>query len=377
MDKFPAPRTRKLIEKAFNLPSLQESRWKWVDYMKGIAILLVVYRHVLIGIQRSGLVVPDWLVKANMTFYSFRMPLFFILSGLFISGSLAKRTTSRLLYIKFEHLIYPYLVWCFIQVSLQIVMGGSTNSNRGLIDYLYILYQPRKLDQFWYLPALFFATAAFIIVKQRFRPPHWAQLLLGLVFYFSAPFFEKVSIVSDWMDFYFFFALGDALSALFFKPSSQAFLRNYWTLILCTPVFGLAQYYFLHYPTGKIAFLFISLIGCLYMFIIAFRLDNWNVLHFLRVLGYHSLQIYVIHVIVAAFVRVSLTKFLHIHQPVFLLVSGIFFGVTVPIIVYNLFIKDNFAWFLFSPRKTTAVKRPRGETKPPSGQHGQQKIAVK
>ena len=40
------------LAKAFNTSLLQKSRLPWVDYLKGIAILLVVYRHVVTsGIQ--------------------------------------------------------------------------------------------------------------------------------------------------------------------------------------------------------------------------------------------------------------------------------------------------------------------------------------
>ena len=62
-----------------------------MDYLRGIAIILIVYRHVLVGLQKGMIVVPEILVHANMIFYSFRMPLFFILSGIFISRSLAKK----------------------------------------------------------------------------------------------------------------------------------------------------------------------------------------------------------------------------------------------------------------------------------------------
>ena len=77
-----------LLARLFNTSILTKSRYPWVDYLRGIAIMLVVYRHVLIGIQRSNLSVPQVLEDANMLFFSFRMPLFFILSGIFISGSI-------------------------------------------------------------------------------------------------------------------------------------------------------------------------------------------------------------------------------------------------------------------------------------------------
>jgi len=97
------------------------------------------------------------------------------------------------------------------------------------------------------------------------------------------------------------------------------------------------------------------------MFILAFRMQIWNVLSFLRIIGYHSLYIYVTHVFVAGLVRLSLTKFFGIHNPFILLLSGIFFGVTIPIMFYNLLVLDGPLWFLFSfkkrqPRPTTPGK---------------------
>lgn len=361
---------KKMVSKAFNLSILQKSRLAWVDYLKGIAIVLVVYRHVLIGIQRyvasrqaQGVNIPDvpaYLEKANMIFFSFRMPLFFILSGIFISGSLAKRSLKQVLGIKFDNLLYPYFIWVFLQVTLQIVLGSYTNSNRTLMDYTYILYQPRALDQFWYLPALFNTTLIYLLVKTRLRPPAWGQLLIGLALYFISAFpqVHQISMISDWMEFYFFFALGDAISTVFFKEPTQRLLRNPYTLLIVSPIFFLTQVYYLAHITepGHADFLLIALIGCFSMFVLSFRMQSWGILPFLRVLGYHSLYIYVMHVFIAGLVRLMFTKFLGIHNPFILLFSGIFFGLIIPVIFYNLLILDGPLWFLFSFRKKKPAK---------------------
>src|SRR5688572_10509803 len=113
---------------AFNTPVLEEKRYAWIDYLRGIAILLIVYRHVLIGIQRGQIEVPQALIDANMIFYSFRMPLFFILSGIFISRSLQKYSLKKLAIQKFEILFYPYLIWASLQIILQILFSDVTNS---------------------------------------------------------------------------------------------------------------------------------------------------------------------------------------------------------------------------------------------------------
>ncbi len=369
--------TKNWINRAFNTSVLNKKRFEWVDYLRGIAIVLVVYRHALLGIERSNVVVPQFLNDANMVFYSFRMPLFFLLSGIFISRSIAKNTFGHLVKIKFENLLYPYLVWSFIQISLQIVLSGITNSKRTLVDYTYIFYQPRHLDQFWYLAALFNATLLFIFLKKILKVPTAAQLLIGTVFYAFFPYFQKISMISDCMEFYLFFVMGDALAQFFFRPSTQLFFKNPLSLILIIPGFILSQLIYLNYVIThnldtdnkhtlsdafannvgyQSMFLVIAIIGCVSMIILAFRLQKLHLFSFLRILGYHSLYIYVMHVIVTAFVRITLMKIIGIHNPFLLLFLTIALGVAIPIIIYNLFIRDKAGWFLISPRKEQRVE---------------------
>lgn len=297
--------------------------------------------------------IPDYMTTANMIFFSFRMPLFFILSGLFITSSLRKRSVNNLILNRFDSLIYPYLVWSIIQVTLQIVFSGEpTNAARNWKDYLYILYQPRALDQFWYLPALFNTTLIFILLKTKAHLTSTFQIALGLLLYFVSPFFEKVSLLSDWMSFYIFFAIGDAVSIAFFKPKVQKFLRSPWLSLMLLPVFVISQLYYLNNVINEFEFLLIALTGCIYMFVLAFKLESLGIFKFLKILGYHSIYIYVMHVILTACSRIVLTKFLGIEQPLILLTIGILVGTFVPVVIYKIIGKNRFGMLLFSFRKS-------------------------
>ena len=357
---------------AFNLSVLKKKRLQWVDYLRGIAIILVVYHHARVGIERSHIIVPAALVKANMIFYSFRMPLFFMLSGIFINRSLQKKPALQIAGIKFEKLLYPYFIWAFIQITLQVLFAQFTNTTRSLIDYTYIFYHPRYLDQFWYLPALFNATMFYLLVKTKLKPSIGSHLVLALLLYFLSPYFQQISIISDWMEFYIFFAVGDIVSEFFFKPQAQKFFNEPWTFVLIIPVFTAAQLYYLKNDIGystlltdlesirqnylshiwnQTIFLFIAFIGCVTMFKLAFLLQRLQLFSFLRVLGFHSLQIYVMHVIVTACARTILVQYFHIINPYILLFTSIVIGVLVPVVIYNLLIRDNIGWFLFSFHK--------------------------
>lgn len=354
----PANPIRAFFARAFNMSVLQKSRLAWVDYLRGIAIILVVYRHVLLGIQNSGMTLPTAWLNANIMFFSFRMPLFFILSGIFISGSLKKKTLGRIIYSKFELLLYPYFIWATIQITIQLFASHWINAHRSPKDYLEIFYQPANIDQFWYLPALFNSTLVYLLTKTKLKLRGWMQLLLGLALFFLSPFCRQVSMMSNWMEYYIFFAIGDTFSTWFFHDKFQSFIRYRFTVLYLLPVFIVTQYLYLRLylasPTHDVQLVFflpIALYGCLTMCALAYRLQSWDILRFLRVLGFHSLYIYVMHVIVAACVRVILTKIFGIHEPLILLFAGIVFAPTIPVMIYNLFIFEKPLYFLFALRR--------------------------
>lgn len=360
---------------AFNLRLLQKSRYNWVDYLRGTIIILVVYHHTYLGIQKSGIVVSQSISDANMIFFSFRMPLFFIISGIFTHYSLAKQTVGTLVKSKFDKILYPYFIWAFLQVSIQIVLSNFINSDRSLNHYLFILYQPRMLDQFWYLPALFNTAMIFIFLKTKIKLKKSLHILIAVCFYFIFPFVNGISMLSDWMRFYLFFLIGDLVAEIILERQYQQHLTRPLVIALLIPVFLGSQISYLKsnlqhnvigvqaaelvqknplaYFLSELNFLTTALIGCTMLVIISFLMEKWNKLSFLRVIGFHSLYIYVAHLIVAAFIRVVLVEVFFVTNVAVLLCACILGGVLLPIIFYNLLGKKTL-WFLFTPNKPKA-----------------------
>jgi fucose 4-O-acetylase-like acetyltransferase len=372
-----------LYQKALGLPLLDKKRLEWVDYLRGIVVILVVYHHARIGIELSGVPMPEFLVTANIVFYSFRIPLFFLVSGLFFSRTINKLSTKKFVSIKFENLLYPYLIWAFIQITAQILLSGYTNSNRSPSDYLYIFYQPRKLDQFYYLPALFNVTMICLMIKTWLKPKPLPHLLLAASLYMVSHTMEHISILSDWMTFYIFFAIGDALSQLFFTNRLQSLFSRLSTFLIAIPIFAIIQFIYLKMDIGqsvipnadwseapklnalqtffdRLFFLVIVMVGCFTVTTFSFQLSRWKILSYLRVIGYHSLQVYVMHVLIVGLTRVVLKSYFNVFDPYLLLLACIIVGVIVPVIFYNLFVKNNWLWFLFHIRKHS---RPTNEIK--------------
>jgi len=361
---------RKWITEAFNSSIIEKNRLVWVDYLRGVVIILVVYHHTFLGMVRNGISVPQSVVDANMAAYSFRMPLFFIFSGIFTSLSLSSRSIKTIVWNKFNILFYPYVVWAVIQITLQLIFSHYTNSENTYFDYLYILYQPKRLAHFWYLPALFNSTMVFVFIKSRFKIQSGYHLLLGLFFFMAAPFVNSVSMISNWMRFYIFLVIGDTLSFIILKKEIQEQLKKFRYFLALIPAFIIAQLYYFNiigvrslendsatfninyaiYFFNEFSFLLVSLIGCATFISLSFQIEKWNRLKWLRIVGFHSLYIYIMHVIVTGFVRILLMKFFGVTSSSIILIMDISFGVVIPIVFYNL-IGKKYLWFLFSIEK--------------------------
>jgi len=341
-----------MLQQLLNLKALQSNRLSWIDYAKGIAIILVVYRHVLIGFSRYGLEVDPILMAANEMVFTFRMPLFFVLSGLFIRKSLSKRGLKGLIGNKLNFLLYPYLLWAAIQVTLQICFSSFTNSSRGLIDYLYILVQPRAIDQFWFLYALFNVTVLYMVLDDRFKLPKWSQLALGAVFHLLSQYVADYSLIRDLLYYYIFFGMGDSLSKFILKEKNQPLFVSKKLFAVLGLLFVVSQWYWLMNKDSVhfVVLALVSVIGCAFMLNVSFMIAKTDKFKVLRWVGFHSLYVYIMHVMVTSALRTVMVSGFHITDTVLLLISGIFLGVLLPIMFYNWSMKKGM-WYLYSFRK--------------------------
>lgn len=125
-----------------------KNHYPHIDVAKGIGILLVVFGH-------NWLVVDDKGELFNIIF-SFHMPLFFFLSGLFLkeSVSLKKLTLSKI-----DSLLKPYLTTT-IAISLAYVILKNLSPIDEIKNILYANGVDLLWTPLWFLPSLF---ASFIV----------------------------------------------------------------------------------------------------------------------------------------------------------------------------------------------------------------------
>ena len=115
---------------------------RWIDGLKGFAMLLVILGHCLGGYLDARLF-PAYRNEMLLVFegiYSFHMPLFFMLSGYVFQvsyqGASAKKVRRKMMNIG-----ALYFIFSILQICVQIGLKGYVN-------------QQMSVENIWMLPAL-------------------------------------------------------------------------------------------------------------------------------------------------------------------------------------------------------------------------------
>lgn len=314
-------------------------RMQWIDLAKGMAIILVVYRHSIVGMIRSGIVVPPFLFNIQEYVYNFRMPVFFALSGIFLAKSLIKNEPKGLMFKKVVTLLYPYILWSFIFITLQIIFSDYTNATRSFIDYSYILMQPRNLDHMWYLLALFNTSILYLVVVNWWQPGKAIHIIFGVVLYLASYFIRDSSFFSDLFYHYIFFVLGAIFSELIFLNSTASIKTFLKGTIFMLPFFIFGQWAWQQLITDnfllQIPFLLIIIIACIFFYFLCNLINSLGVFKFLILIGRNSLPIYILHLVSISLVRIISMNYFQVYNPYFILTVSVLMGLLIPVLVYK------------------------------------------
>src|SRR5256885_3566188 len=132
-------------------------RVDWVDYAKGFCIVFGVMMHSTLGVEQA---VGDqgWLHMVVAFAKPFRMPDFFLISGLFLA-QVIDRDWRTYLDRKVLHFAYFYLLWTAIQFAIKAPLFVHEHGLLGTI-WLYIesFWEPFGTLWFIYLLPIFFVV---------------------------------------------------------------------------------------------------------------------------------------------------------------------------------------------------------------------------
>jgi fucose 4-O-acetylase-like acetyltransferase len=155
-----------------------------VDIVKGIAIILVVYGHTSQGLIHRGWWVTPGAFFSDAFIYSFHMPAFFFVAGLFVVGSITKRGARRFTIEKLKTILYPYF--------LIVVLGAAINP---LVERFKLSHEPFQWKAFllnmadgdanWFLFVLF---VCLMVALLTVRVPAWLRFVAAALIGMTPPF---------------------------------------------------------------------------------------------------------------------------------------------------------------------------------------------
>jgi uncharacterized membrane protein YcfT len=274
-----------------------QGRLPFVDYAKGLCILLVVMMHTTLGLGEA-LHGEGWLHKVVAFAKPFRMPDFFLVSGLFLARVI-NRDWRTYLDRKVVHFLYFYLLWFAIQSILRLPQIAPSGDPGALMKHLGL----GLVDPFGTLWFIYILPVFFVVTKLLRRVPPMIVLA-------AAAALEIAHLQSDWTiphEFarrYVYFLIG-----YLFAEDIFAFARKVTehpglalaALILWANVNDLVVW------SGRSELPFVSLAlgvaGAAAIVAIAAMLARYDILRIVRLMGQHSIVIYL-----AFFVPMILTR---------------------------------------------------------------------
>ncbi|WED20624.1 acyltransferase [Vibrio sp. JC009] len=332
----------------YKMSITMERREHWVDYAKAIGIILVVFGHVSRGLHNAGIEIPtEFYELADSIVYSFHMPLFFFLSGLFFYNSFINRGIKNLVLNKIDTIFYPYVIWSIIQGTIEVILSTYTNGEVSITQVLEFLWAPRA--QFWFLYVLLFTFIFFSFVYSSLSKISAVIVLsaISIFFYFSAPHIGNIGVVKQFMGSMVFFALG----VLFTIHIKVNYVSTPKFLICSGIVFILSQWYFhsilsLRYVDKGVETLFLAIVSIFFVVSVSTYLSLKNA-KLLAYIGSSSMVIYLMHILAGSGIRVILGKVFNVDSYYIHITLGCIVGVSAPLCALWLIKKLNIR-FLFS-----------------------------
>lgn len=150
----------------------QSQRLHWMDTLRGLAILLVLFWHAPAIPALFDFEMPPALRAVNEFFLPYRMPMLMFLSGLLLPRSLSKPLGSY--YIgKFRLVVWPYLIWAL----LHMLTFEATAP----------LYHPRAWIATGYLWFIFFIACYYLAAPLLRRVPPYLLPIIAFALAVPAP----------------------------------------------------------------------------------------------------------------------------------------------------------------------------------------------
>ncbi|GLQ57395.1 acyltransferase family protein [Devosia nitrariae] len=328
-------------------------RLDWVDTAKGLSILLVVMMHSAYGVGEAtgGTGILHWVIAWATPF---RMPEFFLISGLFLANVIS-RDWSRYADRRVVHYLYFYALWAVIHIVFKVGLGaGDPATAAGYLAWAVI--QPYGV--LWFIYMLAVLSAAVKLVHDL-RVPLWAALAAGAVLQ-VAPIDTGIYALDQFAEYFVYFYAGYALAPYIFRlaawtaenPALAVIGLAAWAAINTGLVFSSG---FALEPVGSTLGiagipglrLVLALAGSIALCTIAVLVSRLAFMDWLRWLGSKSIVVYLAFALPMAVTREVLVRLGLVSDTSLLSVVVMASAVISPLVLYWLIQRTGWGRFLF------------------------------
>jgi fucose 4-O-acetylase-like acetyltransferase len=216
-----------------------------VDIVKGFAILLVTYEHTGQGMAARGWWTTPSRDFSNLFVYSFHMPAFFFVAGLFVAGSIKRRGPKDFILDKSQTLLYLYLAWAVFLSAIEPFITRFKNSHHP-VDWKSFPVSLINGGAGWFFPVLFLC---FMLALLTIKLPAWLRFVLAATAAILMPgrgyevFYKTIWHFS-------FLAAGMFVGRAIFKLST---IRRWVAVLAAIVIFALQAAVVLHFG-GSVQF---------------------------------------------------------------------------------------------------------------------------
>ena len=327
------------IRLAHQSASAPLAREAWIDQTRGLGIILVVFGHLWRGLYEADLLPQGRLFEVvDRLIYSFHMPLFFVLAGLFFERSLLRTPVASFVRSRAIRLLYPFLLWTYLFAAFKVCAGSLANNSLEWRDMLFSPLPPKW--HFWFLWSLFLIELAAIglkvvLVAPQARTIIWLMVLGVLVVLYFVPIGAGswVPLVTGAVHNAPFFALGVIISRVGLP------FRGLLAITVAVLTFIFMEWLALEEPQSRAVTLLVgaavSISVCVLVSEVSRVFGTSRIMALIGSMGRLSMAIYLSHTIFSAGARIILQQ-AGITSPPLHIMAALVFGLVGPLLLFKI-----------------------------------------
>ncbi|MEP0521758.1 MAG: acyltransferase family protein [Hyphomicrobiales bacterium] len=283
---------------------MTQDRVDWVDTAKGICIIFVVMMHSTLGVEKAA-GQEGWMHLVVAFAAPFRMPDFFLISGLFLARVI-DRNWLRYFDRKVVHFAYFYALWVTIQFAFKAPgIAAEMGTVATLSLYLMSFIEPFGTLWFIYILPIFFVLTK---LAHDWHIPTWMTGVFGALLHLAG-IETGWLLVDEFASRFVFFFAGYALAPFIFKTAEWIRIDRIKAFaFLVTWAVANGTLVWLGWASSPLFSLTLGFAGALALICTASLLAQSDLISPIKWLGAHSIVIYLAFFLPMAISRIVLLK---------------------------------------------------------------------